>query len=156
MDSFSPYWNVRISNHKAPVRETGKNAKQNRSRRSFQSPFMLLMTRVYHCFAASTGEKGNNFHLSVPLLKSLGMSTIAQIHPGDDRAFHYLSPRRIVPEPWLNSRGWVHSHLKWLDLKRLVAHKTHPYVRRAIEGYCSMCSGGIDRIKENGKDTMTI
>jgi hypothetical protein len=32
---------------------------------SSQSPFVLPMTCVYHCFAFSMREKGNNLHLKV-------------------------------------------------------------------------------------------
>jgi hypothetical protein len=49
----------------ADMGEWKKNARQNQSRRSFQSSFALLMLDVYHCLADSIREKGNNFHLRV-------------------------------------------------------------------------------------------
>ena len=47
------------------IQDMGKNARQNLSLSSSQSPFVLSTANMYHCFAFPVREKGYNFHLSV-------------------------------------------------------------------------------------------
>ena len=55
----------RIALGREPIRNMGKNARQNLSLSSSQSPFVLSMANVYHYFAFPMREKGNNFHLRI-------------------------------------------------------------------------------------------
>ena len=47
------------------MRDMGKNARQNLSLSSSQSPFVLSKVFVYHYVAFPMREKGNNFHFRV-------------------------------------------------------------------------------------------
>ena len=55
----------RITLGREMIQDMGKNARQNLSLSSSQSPFVLSTACVYHCFPFSMREKGNNYHLSV-------------------------------------------------------------------------------------------
>jgi hypothetical protein len=63
--SFSHCSKSRIALGREPIRDMGKNARQNLSLSSSQSPFVLSTANVYHCFTFLVREKGNNFHFSV-------------------------------------------------------------------------------------------
>ena len=65
MVSFSFYWKLGISCHRAAIQDMGKNARQNLFLSSSQSPATFPTLWVYHYFALSSSEKGNNFHRSV-------------------------------------------------------------------------------------------
>jgi hypothetical protein len=65
MDSLSYCSKSRIALGKEMIWEIEKNARQNISLSSSQSPFVLHMVCVYNCFAFTMREKGNNFHFSV-------------------------------------------------------------------------------------------
>ena len=65
IDSFSHCSMSRIALGRELIWDIGKNARWNLSLSSSQSPFILSMTCVYHCFAFPMREKGNNFHLRV-------------------------------------------------------------------------------------------
>ena len=67
IDSFSCCSKLRIAHGREPIQDMGENARQNLSLSSSQSPFILSMANVYHCFAFPMREKGNNFHLRVPV-----------------------------------------------------------------------------------------
>jgi len=62
IDSFSRYSKSRIALGREPIQDIGKNARQNLSLSLTQSPIVLPMARVYHCFAFPMREKGNNVH----------------------------------------------------------------------------------------------
>jgi hypothetical protein len=62
---FSYYSKSRISLGREPIWDIGKNARQNLSLSSSQSPSVLPTARVYYYFAFPMREKGNKFHLSV-------------------------------------------------------------------------------------------
>ena len=62
IDSFSRCSKSRIALGREPIRDIGENARQNLSLSSSQSPFVLPITRVYHCFTFPMREKGNNVH----------------------------------------------------------------------------------------------
>ena len=65
IDSFLRCSKLRIALGREPIRDMGKNARQILSLSSSQSPFVLSIANVYHCFAFPVREKGNNFHLKV-------------------------------------------------------------------------------------------
>jgi hypothetical protein len=71
---------------------------------------------VYHCFAFSMREKGNNFHFRVSCVmpEMLRHEHISSNSCRWWQGFHYYALRRVVPEPWLSSQGGVHSHMKSL------------------------------------------
>jgi hypothetical protein len=48
----------------------------------------------------------------------------SRTHVGDGRGFHYSALRRVVPKPWLLSKGVVHCQMKGLVL--VVAQRTCP------------------------------
>ena len=115
------------------IRDMEKNARQNLSLSSSQSPFVLSMANVYHCFAFPVKENGNNFHLSVLVscLRCSGMNTSPRIRASDGMGFCFLAQRRVVPEPWLLDQGGVHGQMKRLVLK--VTSKTHPLKQKDFE-----------------------
>ena len=65
MVSFSFCWKLRISCCREAIRDIGKNARHNMFLNSSQLLATFPTLWVYHCFALSSSEKGNNFHLSV-------------------------------------------------------------------------------------------
>ena len=65
IDSFSYCSKSRIALGREPIRDMGKNARQNLSLSSSQSPFILSTVCVYHCSTFPMREKGNNFQLKV-------------------------------------------------------------------------------------------
>jgi hypothetical protein len=65
IDSFSYCSKSRITLGREMIQDIGKNARQNLSLSSSQSPFVLPMALAYHCFAFFLREKGNNFHFRV-------------------------------------------------------------------------------------------
>ena len=118
IDSFSRYSKSRIALGREPIQDIGKNARQNLSLSSSQSPFILPTTRVYHCFTFPIREKGNNVHLSAfcVMPECSGTNTFPWTLAGDCMGFHYHARRRVVPEPWLLSQGGIHCQMKVLVL----------------------------------------
>ena len=56
---------LRITLGRDTIRDIQKKVRKNLSLSSSQSPFVLPTACVYHYFAFSVREKGNNAHLSV-------------------------------------------------------------------------------------------
>ena len=65
IDSLSYCSKSRIALGRELIWDKGKNARQNMSLNSSQSPFVLPTACVYHYFTFFVREKENNFHLKV-------------------------------------------------------------------------------------------
>jgi hypothetical protein len=75
---FSYYSKSRISLGREPIWDIGKNARQNLSLSSSQSPSVLPTARVYYYFAFPMREKGNNVSWNRPNYKSTSPKIITE------------------------------------------------------------------------------
>jgi hypothetical protein len=61
------------------------------------------------------------------------MNTFSQTLTGGQKDLCYHNQRRVVPEPWLLNYGGVHSQMKVLILKEVVAHENPPLKQKGME-----------------------
>ena len=101
-DSFFFCLKDRTSKRSLTTLKMGKNCKQKLEHRASQSPCLLPMVRLYQCLDFPVKEKGKSIHHKVwsDMPTMVGMHRFAQTHLGGNRGFHYLRPKRIVPEPF--------------------------------------------------------